>query len=81
MRARRTVRPTLETLSSRIAPGGAGLLPYDNPLLAPVIITDTPPPTPHPLDPVLLPPSDCRVLFVGDGEPPAVGELPPVLQA
>lgn len=96
MRARRAFRPSVEPMSARIAPStmilfGApapvpapgGLVPYGNPVLAPVTIrVETPASTPHPLDPTPMPdPEPYDEPFVGDGTPPPFGELPPPLYA
>lgn len=79
MRTRRPFRPVLETMSSRIAP--SSLLPYDNPVLAPVMIIDEPPPFVGPLAPVMLPIYAADTPFVGDGSPPAFGLPTPPLHA
>ncbi len=75
MRVRRPFRPALETMSSRITP--SGLLPYNNPVLAPVMIKDVPPATVPPLAPVMIPATPCDEIYAGDGNPPPFGELPP----
>jgi len=74
MRARRSFRPALESMSSRITP--SNLVPYDNPILAPVTIRvdDPAPPAPYPTDPVTIPVTPVDDPFVGDGNPPAFGE-------
>ena len=77
MRARRLFRPALETMSSRITP--SGLMPYDNPILAPVMIKDVPPPSVSPLAPVLIPVTPCDEIYAGDGNPPPFGGSTPPL--
>ncbi len=76
MRTRRPLRPALESLTSRIAP--SSLFPYENPILAPVIIKDAPPPSVDPLAPVLISADPCSVPFVGDGAAPPAGQPAPL---
>lgn len=79
MRPRRSLRPSLETMSARITP--SNLIPYDNPVLAPITIRPETPPTIDPLAPITIPIVPAAESFVGDGTPPGFGELPPVLYA
>lgn len=77
MRSRRSLRPAVELMSARITP--SNLIPYDNPVLAPITIRPEIQPTIDPLAPITIPIVPVSESFVGDGTPPAFGELPPVL--